>query len=119
MVKKSPAMNETWVQLHRVGRASGERNGPTPVVVPGKLHGRRSLAGKESDTTEQLTPAGRKEVHEIAPHSSLAGLHMRLPKDSTQTLVSSPLFSLEDGIPSMALGVAYLPDPYLWFRPFL
>ena len=34
---------------------------PTPVLLPGKLHGQRSLAGyspwgrKESDTTEQLT----------------------------------------------------------------
>ena len=25
---------------------------PTPVFLPGKFHGQRSLAGKESDTTE-------------------------------------------------------------------
>ena len=38
----------------------GEGNGPTPVLLPGKSHGPRSLVGyspwgrKESDTTEQL-----------------------------------------------------------------
>ena len=43
---------------------------PTPVLLPGKFHRRRSLAGyslwdrKESDTTEQLTPAqSRSKVH--------------------------------------------------------
>ena len=45
-----------------LGRFSGERNGlPTPVFLPGKFHGQRSLVGyspwgcKESDTTERLT----------------------------------------------------------------
>ena len=42
------------------GRSPGERNG-TPVLLPGKFRGLRSLAGysswghKESDTAEQLT----------------------------------------------------------------
>ena len=43
------------------GRSPGEGNGtPTPVLLPGKSHGRRGLGGcspwgrKESDTTEQL-----------------------------------------------------------------
>ena len=43
------------------GRSPREVNGnPTPVLLPGKSHGRRSLAGyspwgcKESDTTERL-----------------------------------------------------------------
>ena len=51
------------------GRSPEEGNGyPTPVFLPGKSHGQRSLEGyhpwchKESDTTEQLTlfclPAG-------------------------------------------------------------
>ena len=42
-----------------LGRSSGERNGnPTPIFLPGKSHGQRSLAGysspwgsKESDFT--------------------------------------------------------------------
>ena len=45
----------------RSGRSSGEGNGnPTPVLLPGESHGRRSLVGysprghKESDMTEQL-----------------------------------------------------------------
>ena len=43
------------------GRSPGKGNGPTPVFMPGKFHGQRSLAGysswdhNESDTTEQLT----------------------------------------------------------------
>ena len=44
------------------GRSPGEGNGkPTPVLLPGKSHGQRSLVGyslwghNESDTTEQLT----------------------------------------------------------------
>ena len=41
------------------GRTRGKKN-PTPVILPEKYHGQRSLAGyspwghKESDTTEQL-----------------------------------------------------------------
>ena len=54
-VKNLPAMQETWV------RKIPWRSEPTPVFVPGELHGQRSLAGyspqghKESDTPEQLT----------------------------------------------------------------
>jgi len=42
------------------GRSSGEGNGNSPVLLPGKPHGRRSLVGyspwgrKESDTTERI-----------------------------------------------------------------
>ena len=49
-------MEETWV-----GKIPRRRKWqPTPVFLPGKPHGQRSLAGysprghKESDTTEQL-----------------------------------------------------------------
>ena len=59
MVKSLPAMWETWV------RPLGQEDPPekemaTPVLLPGKFHGRRSLVGyspwgcKESDMTEQL-----------------------------------------------------------------
>ena len=52
-VKNLPEMQETQVQSLGL---------PTPVFLPGKSHGQRSLAGyspwghKESDTTVQLTP---------------------------------------------------------------
>ena len=45
---------------------------PTPILLPGKLHGRRSLVSyspwgrKESDTTEQL-PFPFNEVDELEP----------------------------------------------------
>ena len=50
---------------------------PTPVFLPGKSHGQRSLVGyrpwghKESDTTEQLT--------HYFPVKESSGLHMCLP----------------------------------------
>ena len=47
--------------IPRLGRSPGEGNGsPTPVFLPGKSYGQRSLVGnsswgcKELDTTEQL-----------------------------------------------------------------
>ena len=61
MVKNLPAMRETqfnpWVQKIPWRRAWL----PTPVFLPGELHGEKSLIGfsprgcKESDMTEQLT----------------------------------------------------------------
>ena len=54
-------------------RSPGEGNGkPTPVFLPGKFHGRRSLAGysprgpKESHTTERLSTDARS-------HPALSG----------------------------------------------
>ena len=62
MVKNPTAVQETWVRsLGRedpLGQGEGQ---PTPVFLPGELHGQRSLAGyspwglKELDTTERLT----------------------------------------------------------------
>ena len=55
-------MLETWVRS--LGQKDPLKKGmglPTPVFLPGKFHGQRSLAGyspwgrKESDTTERLT----------------------------------------------------------------
>ena len=59
-VKRLPAVRET--QVHPwVGKIPWRRKWqPTPVLLPGKFHGRRSLVGyspwgcKESDTTERL-----------------------------------------------------------------
>ena len=64
MVKNLPAntgdIRDTG-SIPGLGRSSGGGNGnPTPVFLPGKFHGRRSLAGyipwghKELDTTERL-----------------------------------------------------------------
>ena len=58
-VKRLPAMQETW------GRSLGQEDPwrrkwqPTPVLLPGKSHGQRSLDyspwdRRESDTTERL-----------------------------------------------------------------
>ena len=55
-VKRLPSMRDPWV-----GKISWRRKWqPTPVLLPGKSHGWRSLVGyspwgcKESDTTERL-----------------------------------------------------------------
>ena len=60
LVKNPPAMWETWVRaLGREDPLEKEMQ-PTPVFLPGKPHGRRTLVGyspwglKESNTTERL-----------------------------------------------------------------
>ena len=60
-VKNLPVMRETGFNSW-VGKSPWRRDWlPTPVFLPGKSHGQRSLAGyspwghKESDTTERLT----------------------------------------------------------------
>ena len=53
---------QSWTQLKRLSSSSDRRRQwhPTPVLLPGKSHERRSLVGcrpwgcKESDTTERL-----------------------------------------------------------------
>ena len=64
MAKNPPAIRETWVRF--LGQEEPLEKGmewewqPTPVFLPGKSHGQRSLADyspwgrKESDMTEQL-----------------------------------------------------------------
>ena len=67
MVKNPPAMWETWVQS--LGWEDPWRRAwqLTPVFLPGKSHGRRSLASyslwghKESDMTEQLSTAQHRK----------------------------------------------------------
>ena len=60
MVKCLPAMQETWVQSLGQEDPLEKEMQPTPVFLPGKFHGWRSLVGygpwdcKELDTTEQL-----------------------------------------------------------------
>ena len=58
MVKNLPAMQETWVQSLGWQDPLEKEMATTPVLLPGKFHGLRSLVGyspwgcKESDTTE-------------------------------------------------------------------
>ena len=59
MVKSLPAVQETHIQS--LGKVLWRRAWqPTPVFLPGKFHGQRSLAGyspwgrKKLDTTERL-----------------------------------------------------------------
>ena len=61
MVKHLSTMQETWVQSLGWEDPLWRRKWQsTPVLLPGKSHGQRSLVGysswghKESDTTEQL-----------------------------------------------------------------
>ena len=58
MVKRLSAMREAWVQSPGQGDPLEKAMAPTPVLLPGKSHGWRSLVGyspwgrKESDMTE-------------------------------------------------------------------
>ena len=58
MVKHLPTMRETWVQSLGWEDLWRRKWQPTPVFLPGKSHGWRSLLGyspwgcKQSDTTE-------------------------------------------------------------------
>ena len=60
MVKNLTAMWEAWVQSPDWEDPWRRKWQPTPVLLPGKFYGQRSLVGysprgrKESDTTEQL-----------------------------------------------------------------
>ena len=60
LVKSLPAMWETWVWSLSWENPWRRKWQPTPLFLPGKSHGWRSLAGyspwgsKESDTTERL-----------------------------------------------------------------
>ena len=59
VVKDLPAMQETWVRSLGWEDPLEKEMQPTPVLLPGKSRGRRSLVGyspwggKESDATEQ------------------------------------------------------------------
>ena len=60
-VKKLPAMQKTWIQSLGGEDPLQKEWQPTPVFLPGKFHGQRSLWAtvhggcKELSTTEQLT----------------------------------------------------------------
>ena len=58
--KHLPTVRETWVRSLGQEDPLEKEMAPTPVLLPGKSHGRRSVVGyspwgcKESDTTDQL-----------------------------------------------------------------
>ena len=60
MVKRLPAMQETWVRFLGPEDPLEKEMATHSVLLPGKFHGWRHLVGysswdrKESDTTEQL-----------------------------------------------------------------
>ena len=60
MVKRLPTMWEIWVRSLIRKMLWRRKWQPTPVLLPGKSHGQRSLVGyspwgcKELDTTERL-----------------------------------------------------------------
>ena len=53
LVKNPSSMQETWVRS--LGWEDPLEKRPILVFWPGEFHGRRSLAGKELYTTEQLS----------------------------------------------------------------
>ena len=74
VVKNPPAVQETWVWSLGLEDAQRRKWVPTPVFLPGKSHGQRSLASyspwghKESDTTEQPTHSsilGKTKLNQI------------------------------------------------------
>ena len=102
LVKNLPAVQETWVRsLGWEGSLEKEWQ-PTPVSLPGKSHGQRSLVGcspwgrKEADTTEHLTRWVRcpTDSQSLFPATGL------LPFLSNA--ISNP-FSLQGSLPSGVL----------------
>ena len=86
-VKNPPAMQETWFDPC-VGKIPWRRAWqPTPVFLPGKSHGQRSLVGyspwgrKESDTTERLRTARIIETIQDETHRAkgVKGISVLLP----------------------------------------
>ena len=69
MVKKLPAVQETWLRSLGQEDALEEEMEPTPVFLHGESHGQRSLAGyspqshKELGTTECARVRSRARTH--------------------------------------------------------
>ena len=82
MVKHLPAMQETWVQS--LGREDPleKEMATTPVLLPGKFHGWRSLVSyspwgrKVSDTTDRLHFHFHKSISELIYHPSILGIKL-------------------------------------------
>ena len=67
-VESVPSVKETWVQSLALEDPLRRKWQPTPVFLPGKSHGQRSLAGyspwgrKESGMTEQLKNSNKNHL---------------------------------------------------------
>ena len=79
MVKGSAYNAGDLGSISGLGRSPRRKWQPTPVLLPGKSHGRRSLVGyspggpKESDTTERL------HFHSEAFAASVASISKGIP----------------------------------------
>ena len=81
MVRNLPAVQETWVRSLG-GKILWRREWqPTPVFLPGELHGQRSLAG--------YSPWGRR----VKEESEKVGLKLNIQK--TKIMASGPITSQE------------------------
>ena len=79
--KESASNAEDPGSMLGLGRSFGEGVQPTPVLLPGESHGRRSRAGycpqgrKELDTTEQLMlPCGSADQESTCNAGDLASI---------------------------------------------
>ena len=88
MVKNLPAMQETWGSINpRVGKIPWRREWlPTPVLLPEKSHGQRSLVGLQSTESQRVrqdwaTNAFEQEKRyvKLVRHLSLMCIHYLTP----------------------------------------
>ena len=95
-VNRVSTMQETWVRSLGGEDLLEKEMQPTPVFLPGKSHGRRSLVGcspwgrEESDTTEQLHF-----------HFSLSSLEKEMATHSSVFAWRIPGTVKPGGLPSM------------------
>ena len=84
MVNNLPAMQKTWVQSLGWENPLEKEWQPTPVFLPEKSHGQRSLAGyspwdcKEWDMTEQLSMQAHLRLEQRNLHNM--GKHLFAPQ---------------------------------------
>ena len=112
MVKNPPAMRETWVQSLGWEDPLEKGMAATPVFLPGKSHGQRSLAGcsprshKESNTTEQLSRAQHSVWYIFVESPELApALDQRLQNRSwEQSKMKSPFHLILSIFPPEGAG---------------
>ena len=88
MMKNLPAMQETWFRCLGWEDPWRRERLPTPVFLPGEVHGQRSLAGcnpwrcKESDTTEWLTH--RQTDRQTHTHTVISVLGLEPSKSDSE-----------------------------------
>ena len=64
VVKNPPANAEDMDSIPGPGRSPGNRMAPTPVFLPGKSHGQRSLAGYSARDHKELHTTQGLEQHQ-------------------------------------------------------